>query len=203
MDETSYFRERIPSDDHVPVPVPGRTDPPPALAAVFRACDGHRPVRELGRRCALPVFEVLRALCQLAQAGFVRIRPPTPAGPQSLLTVFNEAMAVIFQFAGRASVTGVVREHLAGFAASFGAYEVLFAGAGPADDGRIDPARVAQNLLQLPGAEADALLAQRLYPYVAYALFAVGSLVSKDDERLLAEQVSPLIRQLAPDPDSR
>jgi hypothetical protein len=202
MDETSYFRERIPSDDHVPVPVAGRGDPQADLVPFWRAVDGKRSVREVARRCSRPTFDVLRALCQLAQAGFVRIRAPGPAGGAAeLVGVFNDAMGIIFQVAQRASVTGVVRQHLAGFSASLPVYAQLFAGAGPGEDGRVDAERVTENLRAL--GEAGDELAQRLYPYVAYALFAVGSLVAKEDERLLAEQVSPLIRRLAPAGESR
>src|SRR5262249_19515250 len=53
MDESKYFRERIPSDSHVPIPVAGRSDPEPELAAVWHACDGHRSVLEVGRVCGL------------------------------------------------------------------------------------------------------------------------------------------------------
>jgi hypothetical protein len=198
MDETSYFRERIPSDEHVPVPVAGRGDPTADLVPYWRACDGKRSVREVARKCSRPPFDVLRALCQLAQAGFVRIKPPGAGGPTQLVGIFNDAMGIIFQIAQRASVTSVVRQHLAGFSASLPVYAQLFAGAGPGEDGRVDAERVAQNLRGLEGEAPDTVLAQRLYPYVAYALFAVGSLVSKEDERLLAEQVSPLIGRLAP-----
>jgi hypothetical protein len=198
MDETSYFRERIPTDDHVPVPVAGRGDPQADLVLYWRACDGQRSVREVARRCSRPTFEVLRALCQLAQSGFVRIKSPGPGGPTELVGIFNDAMGIIFQIAQRASVTGVVRQHLAGFSASLPVYAQLFAGAGPGEDGRVDAERVTGNLRALEGEAREKALAERLYPYVAYALFAVGSLVSKEDERLLAEQVAPLIRRLAP-----
>src|SRR5882672_8305933 len=40
MDESKYFRERIPSDIHVPVPIAGRSDPAQELSAVWRVCDG-------------------------------------------------------------------------------------------------------------------------------------------------------------------
>ena len=115
-----------------------------------------------------------------------------------MVGIFNDAMGIIFQVAQRASVTGVVRQHLAGFTANLPVYAQLFAGAGPGEDGRVDTDRVTDNLRLLEGEAKDTVLAQRLYPYVAYALFAVGSLVSKEDERLLSDQVSPLIRRLAP-----
>jgi hypothetical protein len=96
----------------------------------------------------------------------------------------------------------VVREHLSGFTKSIAAYDVLFAGAGPGPDGRLDPAKVAENLRKLRGGNPDVVLAQRLYPYVAFALFATSSLLSKEDERLLNEQVSELIKTLAPSPEA-
>ena len=198
MDETSYFRERIPTDEHVPVPAGGRGEPQADLLPFWRACDGKRSVREVARRCSRPTFDVLRALCALAQAGFVRIKGPGPGGPTELVGMFNDAMGIIFQVAQRASVTSVVRQHLAGFSASLPIYAQLFAGAGPGEDGRVDAERVTENLRALEGEARENVLAERLYPYVAYALFAVGSLVAKEDERLLAEQVAPLIRRLAP-----
>jgi hypothetical protein len=202
MDETSYFRERIPSDDHIPIPVAGRSDPQAELVPVWRACDGQRSVQEVARAAALPGFEVLRGLCQLAQAGFLRIGPPRPRGSLALLTVFNEAMTTIYKFAGRAHVVPVVREHLSGFTKSIPIYETLFAGAGPGADGSLDPARVGENLKKLGRGDHDAVLAQRLYPYVAFALFATSSLLSKEDEQKLSEQVAGLIKTLAPTPEA-
>jgi hypothetical protein len=201
MDETSYFRERIPSGDHVPVPVPGRSDPQPELIAVWRACDGERSVLEVARACALIEFEATRALCQLVQTGFLRISAPRPRGSLALLSVFNDAMATIYRFAARAHVVPVVREHLAGFTKSIAVYDGLFAGTRPGADGRFDAATIAANSQRM-GGDSDALLAQRLYPYVAFALFATSSLLSKEDERLLTEQVSELIRTLAPNPEA-
>jgi hypothetical protein len=203
MDETSYFRERIPSDEHVPVPVAGRSDPQAELVSVWRVCDGQRSVDEVARACGQPTFEVLRSLCQLVQTGFLRVSAPRPRGPQGLLAVFNEAMSTIYRFAARAHVVPVLREHLGGFTKSSPANEALFAGAGPGSDGRFDAVRMAANAGKLgTGAARDAALSQHLYPYVAFALFATGSLLSKEDERALTDQVSEMIKTLASTPEA-
>jgi hypothetical protein len=198
MDESKYFRERIPSDSHVPMLISGRSDPPEELAAVFRACDGKRSVLEVARSCGLGEFEVTRALFQLVQAGFVHVNPPMPEGPQALVSLFNEAISTIFHAADRAGKAHLVREHLGQFASSIGVYDALFAGAGPAADGRLDEARTVQNVKVLGGDDAEILLAQWLYEYAAFALFDAGSQLSKEDEQMLSKEVSDLIKVLAP-----
>jgi hypothetical protein len=198
MDESKYFRDRIPSDSHVPVPIAGRSDPAVELNAVWRACDGRRSVLDVGRASGLGEFEVTRALFQLVQAGFVHINPPMPEGPQALVSIFNQAISAIFDAAERAGKAQVVREHLAQFASSIGVYDALFAGAGPSAEGRLDEARTVQNVKVLGGDDADNLLAQWLYEYAAFALFEIGSQLSKEDEQRLSNEVSDLIKVLAP-----
>jgi hypothetical protein len=104
MDESKYFRERIPSGDHIPVPIAGRGDPPEELFRIFAACDGVRSVDEIGRVYGLGEFDVTKAVFQLVQGGFVRINAPTPIGLVALLSIFNDAMGVIFGQIGRAHV---------------------------------------------------------------------------------------------------
>jgi hypothetical protein len=198
MDESKYFRDRIPSDSHVPVPIAGRSDPAVELNAVWHACDGRRSVLEVGRVSGLGEFEVTRALFQLVQAGFIHINPPMPEGPQALVSIFNQAISAIFDAAERAGKALVVREHLAQFASSIGVYDALFAGAGPSPEGRLDEARTVQNVKVLGGDDADNLLAQWLYEYAAFALFEIGSQLSKEDEQRLSNEVSDLIKVLAP-----
>jgi hypothetical protein len=198
MDESKYFRERIPSDSHVPVPIAGRSDPAEELRTVWQACDGHRSVLEVGRASGLGEFEVLRALFQLVQAGFLHVNPPMPEGPEALVSIFNQAIGLIFETAERTGKSALVREHLAQFASSIGVYDALFAGAGPGPDGRLDEARTVQNVKTLGGSDAETLLAQWLYEYAAFALFDAGSHLSKEDEQRLSKDVSDLIKVLAP-----
>jgi len=198
MDESKYFRERIPSDAHVPIPMAGRSDPAPDLSSVWHACDGHRSVLEIGRSCGLGEFEVTRALFQLIQTGFVHIGPPMPEGLQALVSIFNDAIGTIFRAAGRFGKADVLREHLSQFSSSIGVYDALFSGAGPDADGRLDESRTVQNVKVLGGEEADVLVAQWLYEYAAFALFDAGSQLSKEDEQRLSREVSELIKVLAP-----
>jgi hypothetical protein len=198
MDESKYFRERIPSDRHIPIPIAGRSDPDEELRSVWQACDGRRSVSEIGRTIGLAEFEVTRALFRLVQSGFLHIGAPKPEGSQALVSIFNDAIVAIFQAVERAGTAGVLRDNLAGFATSIGIYDTLFAGAGPAPDGRLNEARIAQNIQTMGGAEADRLLAQWLHEYVSFALFDASSQLAKDEEQALSSYVSERIVALAP-----
>jgi hypothetical protein len=165
---------------------------------VWQACDGHRSVLEVGRVCGLGEFEVTRALFQLVQGGFLHVSPPMPEGPEALVSIFNQAIGVIFETAERAGKSQLLRDHLAQFASSIGVYDALFAGAGPGADGRLDEARTVENVTTLGGNDAETLLAQWLYEYAAFALFDAGSNLSKEDEQRLSKDVSELIKVLAP-----
>jgi hypothetical protein len=198
MDESKYFRERIPSDSHIPIPIAGRSDPEEELVPVWQACDGKRSVTEICRTIGLAEFEVTRALFRLVQLGFVHIAAPKPDGPQALVSIFNDAMGAIFQAVERSGTASVLRDNLAAFASSIGIYDALFAGAGPSPEGRLNEGRIIQNVQTLGGAEADRFLSHWLHDYVAFALFEAGAQLSKDDEHALSTYVSERIVALAP-----
>jgi len=199
MDESKYFRERIPSDSHVPIPIAGRSDPEEEeLRPVWYACDGKRSVSEIGRTVGLAEFEVTRALFRLVQSGFLHIGAPKPEGPQALVSIFNDAIGAIFQAVERAGKADLLRENLAGYATSVGIYDTLFAGAGPGPDGRLNEARIAQNIQTMGGAEAEGLLSQWLHEYASFALFDGGSQLSNDEAEALSSEVTERIVALAP-----
>jgi hypothetical protein len=198
MDEGKYFHERIPSEHHVPVCVPGRSDVPPALAGVHGACDGKRSVLDVGRACGLSEFEVMHALFQLVQAGCVRINPPAPTGPGAIVSIFNEVIAVIYAAAGAVGKAAQLSEQLGAFATSTGIYDALFRGAGPAPDGTLDPDRVVQNLRLLAGSDPDGALAQWLHEYLTFALFDIGGQLAKTEESALLLAVGDRVATLAP-----
>jgi hypothetical protein len=198
MDEAKYFRERIPSESHVPVPVLGRREPDAELVPVLRACDGHRSVLEIGRASGLSEFEATRAIFQLIQAGNVTISAPTPHGAEALVAIFNDAIATIFSAAERVSKAPSLRDHLASFASSIGLYDALFAGAGPKSNGTLDPTKIGHNVKVLAGSDPDTMLSRWLYEYVAFALFDASSQLSRADEQLLSSEVSDRISLLAP-----
>jgi hypothetical protein len=121
-----------------------------------------------------------------------------PEGPEALVSIFNQAIGMIFRAAERAGKGPLLRDHLGQFASSIGVYDALFAGAGPSDDGRLDEARTVQNVTTLGGSDAQTLLAQWLYEYAAFALFDAGSQLAKEEEQRLSKDVSDLIKILAP-----
>jgi hypothetical protein len=173
MDETRYFRERVPSELHVPDRAPGQAPPEePELARVFEAINGQRSVMEIGRVVGQGEFEITQALFQLVQAGRVVIHAPRATGPVAIVALFNQAIAMIL-----AEVDGVdrgseVREQLASFATGAGIYDALFRKAGPSMDGTLDAAQITENIAVLVGPDqAEGMLAQWLYEYISFAMF--------------------------------
>ena len=172
MDETRYFRERIPSDQHVPARIPVAPPTEPEVLKVYEAVDGQRTVADIGRVVGQGEFEVTQALFQLVQAGKVVVHPPRATGPAAMVTLFNQAMQLILQQVDAVQKGGEVREQLASFATGAGVYDALFQKAGPAPDGTLDTERISENISVLVGPDqAEATLAQWLYEYVSFALF--------------------------------
>ncbi len=199
MDEMSYFRERIPSDEHVPTRVPSKPAPTggdETLLRVWQQIDGESSIEELGRRCELSLFETTRAVFTLCQQGLVQIRPPKLDDPRAVVELFNLAMRAIFKVASSASAVEGLKEELARFASGSGLYDPLFNAAGPEEDGSVQPERVVANLAMLAGANPIDSLCQWLYDYGAFALFVSGSLVSKESESSLAKQVGEILSPL-------
>ena len=64
------------------------------------------------------------------------------------------------------------REQLAEFASQGEVYRTLLAGAGPQDDGTLNPDQVAKNVDRLSASEAaEETLAKMMHDYASYALF--------------------------------
>jgi hypothetical protein len=199
MDEMSYFRERIPSDDHVPVRVTSKKDPSDEFRKVWDSIDGERSVTELGRVCEMPAFDVTQALFQLCQSGHVQIRAPKPTDPVAIVETFNTAMRAIFAEVGAAGRAEELRAQLQGYSSSSGMYVALFMFAGPEPDGSVITDRVVANILKVAVDDKISAAAQWLYDYAAFANFAAGSLVpitrAKDMARQVGEMIAPLRQQ--------
>jgi hypothetical protein len=198
MDEVNYFRERIPSDEHIPIKTTKKGDPAEALRKVYAAIDGEQSLTELARRCEMSIFDTTQAIFQLCQSGHVQIRPPKPTDPIAIVATFNAAMRLIFK---NVELVGPdksldLRTTLASFASSSGVYDALFIFAGPEPDGSVKTERVVTNIAGLAGDDAIPSLAQWLYEYAAFALFAATSLVPKETEQALTRQVSEMISPL-------
>jgi len=210
MDETRYFRERIPSEQHVPLRVPDRSPPSEAaLRKAWEAIDGIRSVAEIARVTGQGEFEVTQELFQLAQTGKVVVHPPRPTGLRAMMALFNDAIAMILADVDHAGRGEEVRWQLTSFATGAGIYDALFRGSGPAPDGTLDAARVIENAEMLAGpGQAEAMLAQWLYEYVSFAMFVAepylrmgpdGIPLSKRGEGTpLSKRVAELVGPLAP-----
>lgn len=204
MDEMECFRARIPSILHVPARLPNKNvEPEHEHYAVWEAVDGSRSIEELGRAIGQGEFETTRALFQLTQAGIVSVHPPRPTGPEAVVTLFNQAIALILAEADRVDGGDDIRSQLASFATASGVYDALFGDAGPAEDGTLDPARIADSAEVLIGPDGvTEMLAQWLHEYAAFAMFIAEPMLRAADEAEAARitrQVAELLKPLASD----
>ncbi|MEZ4295731.1 MAG: DUF4388 domain-containing protein [Polyangiaceae bacterium] len=196
MDETRYFRERIPSDQHVPEVLPDRAPPEEDLRPVYDAIDGHRNVAEIGRLISMGEFEVTQALFQLIQSGRIVVRAPRPTGPAATVALFNEVIGKVYDELSAIGKWPEVREQLASFATGAGIYDALFRKAGPQEDGTLEIDTIVENVMVMVGpAQAETMLAQWLYEYVSFAVFVAEPFLrqheaSRHAARDLAEPLS-------------
>lgn len=198
MDEMAFFRERIPSENYVPVVKASSKKPPENLAAVLAECDGKRSIAQIGRRLGMLEFEVTRAIFQLVGASFLSVVAPRPQGPEDIVEGFNPALVEIHKACDAYGKGVELRDGLARFATGGGVYDPLFQGAGPLPDGGFRPERVGNNLAALAGEDPDAWLIQLMHDYIGFAMFQAGSLLPRDAEKQLAATVAELLKPLRP-----
>lgn len=170
MHEGRYFQSRIPSPRHVPTRTGREAQGPLDTLGVYAAVDGVRSVADICRVVGEGEFLVCRTLFQLAHQGFVAIKPPK-LDHEEVVTVFNEAIALVLRELDAMDQGDAVRSQLAEIAQR-GVFPRLLVGVRPADDGTLDPALLARNIAAFPDpAEAAEQLSQWLSEYVSYALF--------------------------------
>jgi hypothetical protein len=200
MDELRYFRQKIPSIEHIPFRVDNRGTPPEEFQAVYAAIDGKWNVGELGRQTGLGEFDTTKALYALVQSQHVIIHQPrVSGGPTALVSAANDALRAIFSLAQNAGKAAEVRENLGSFAVGAGVYEILFRKAGPDENGALDPETVAANSVVIAsGADQDNLLKQMLHEYVSFALFSAGAALGSGAEGELAKRVAAALAVLRP-----
>lgn len=199
MDEVRFFREKIPSAEHVPVRVEGAasgTD----FAQVFAAIDGRRSVEEIGRITGLGAFETTRQLYALLQSHRVVIHPPpVSGGPTAIVAAANAALAALYTAVEARGGTGELRSSLAAFAVGAGVYDILLRGAGPGPRGELSPEAVVSNsALVAAGSNPVHVMQQMLHEYVSFALFSAGAILGSDAESEVSKQVAPMLAVLRP-----
>lgn len=200
MDEMRYFRQKIPSAEHVPVKHEGRGSPEAEYQAAYAAVDGRSSVGEIGRASGLGEFEITKQVYGLVQSGHVSIHPPRAAGgPTALVAAANGALTAIYRAAAAAGRAEEVRSGLSSFAVGAGVYDLLFRNAGPDASGALDAEAVAQNSAIVAGsADPNNMLKQMLHEYVAFALFSAGAALGSSAEAELTKQVGPALGSLKP-----
>jgi hypothetical protein len=192
IDEWAYFRERIPDSSIVPVSVPGKNAGGDAHGTrVLEAIDGRRTLEEISRLTGLGEFAATKALFALFQRGAAQVRKPPTAKETLLAQVegFNEVLREVHRTVDEAGVGAEARATLSMFLQGGGAFDVLFANAGPLDDGSFAPMVLVGNLDRLHTDDPARVVQQALHDYVAFALFAAGSVLRREDHQALARRV--------------
>lgn len=199
MDEVRFFRQKIPSSEHVPVRNEGSV-PPPEFARVYDAVDGVRSVEEVGRLTGLGEFETTKHLYALVQSHCIAIHPPpVTGGPHAIVAAANAALSAVFRVVAASGHAAALSQSLASFAVGAGVYDILLRGAGPDADGRLDADVVVENsVLVAAGAPPAHVLRQMLHEYVSFALFSVGAALGSAAEAHLVRQVGPMLAVLRP-----
>lgn len=201
LDGIRYFRPWIPSSQYIPGKRPGAARPKDAeLLPLWEAIDGERSVEQLGRITGLGEFQVTEMLFKLTQSQHVIILPPRlRGGAVEAVELANTALRAIHQRADSAGRGTALRNALAGFAR--GAYDDLFRGAGPFEHGGLVATVVERNandICAALGGEAETMVREMMYDYVAFALFSCSASLGKSDEQGLSREVEPLLAKLRP-----
>jgi hypothetical protein len=197
MDEMRFFREKIPHDGFVPVPVPSKR-PPDELAEIFAHMDGTRSIAEICRTSGQLEFEVTRAVFQLVSIGCAFVQAARPRGAEEIVETFNRALLPIHERVDAAGNGDTLRQGLSNFATGGGVYDPLFMGAGPQQDGSLKPHRIANNIAMLAGEDPDAWLVDLMNGYVGFALFQAESLLAREAHQKLLADVAEILKPLRP-----
>ncbi len=200
MDEMRYFRQKVPSAEHVPVKNEGRGAPDLEFKLTFDAADGKNSVGEIGRISGKGEFEITKEVYGLVQSGHVSIHPPRAAGgPTSLVAAANGALTAIYRAAAASGRAEEVRSGLSSFAVGAGVYDILFRNAGPDEQGALDTEAVIHNsAIVAGGSDPDNMLKGMLHEYVSFALFSAGAALGSAAEAELSRQVGPALASLKP-----
>lgn len=198
MDEMRYFREKIPSADHVPYRLSKNDPPPEEYTTTYGAVDGAHSIEAIGRSTGRGEFETTKDVYALIQSKHVGIHPPKLGGGLSaVVETANEGLRLLHKEAEAASIAGDLRTSLASFAVGAGVYDILFRGAGPDPTGALDADRVAENAsLVAHGDDPERILKQMLLDYVGFAVFSAGSFLGPDKEGELTRQVGLITSRL-------
>ena len=192
IDEWAYFREKIADGKVVPQQVEGkRPTGDIAIEAIWTAIDGKRTLDELSRVSGLGEFEATKALYAILQSGAAKLRQAR--SPMVVLEEqidgFNSVLQDIHNTVDKGGVGEAARATLAMFLQGGGAFDVLLVNAGPSPNGTFDKSVLLTNLSRLHTDDPGRVVQQAFHDYVAFALFAAGSVLKREEHQLLAGRV--------------
>lgn len=200
MDEMRYFRQRIPSADHVPYRLEEQRAVSGEFGKVYGAVDGRASIEDIGRYTGLGEFETTKQLYALIQSKHLALRPPrTEGGPAALVATANEVLAALFAHMTQAGKSAEFIQSMSSFAVGAGVYDILFRNAGPDEHGRLEPQVVADNAVVVAaGADPETFLKQMLHDYVSFALFSAGATLGRAAEASLGRELAESVASLRP-----
>lgn len=198
VDEIKYFRERVPSGDHVPRRSTGSIGPvPPEFDATYRAIDGIASIAELGRMTGRGEFAITKDVFTLLRHGLIQLAPPSTTGStQAIVSLANDALRLVHTLVDAVARGGPFRETLSSFTTGAGLYDVLFLRAGPARDGTLSAEAVCANIELVDAVDPEHTLRRMLHEYLAFALFSAQSLLAPDQRAECEERMSAVLAEL-------
>lgn len=200
IDEMALFRERIPSNQMCPVPVPDA--PPPkkldqTAEALMAVCDGRRTIEELARMTGHGEFATTKAVYHLLQAKMITLRRASNIDTDTvkrLVAAFNEVMQDIFIAVATYGGVAQTRQTLDAWIDGSG-YGPFF-GEGMDDFGCVDANVITQALMTVEQESPVDSLHQALHELAAFALFSATTTLPRDQELTLARDVNRRLKQI-------
>lgn len=198
VDEIKYFRERVPSGDHVPRRTQGSIGPvPPELETTYWAVNGVASVAELGRLTGRGEFALTKDVFTLLRHGMIYLAPPSTAGGNpAIVSLANDALKAIHALVDEAGRGGQFRQTLSSFTTGAGLYDLLFRRAGPTRDGTLWPEAVCANIELVDPIDPAATLRRMLHEYLAFCLFSAHSLLPPEVRVACEQRVSATLASL-------
>ena len=207
IDELSYFRQKLPSNEAVLV----RREPPPTEKLkpieerVLQLIDGTRSVAHVARHSQLGEFDATRVLFHLLQAGWVQPRAARAeleaagaavgADTQTQIAiVFNDVYKKIHAAVAQNGKETALRRGLESFFSSVAEFSPLFVGIAAEADGSIPIDQLLANLAMSPVADKVDYLHRGLNELLFFELFTAGEAVDRREEIELHQRLSQILK---------
>lgn len=207
IDEMEYFRQAIP-DRSTRIAL-GRNEPStrsglgPKERTLLEALDQPSTVREVMARCRFGEFETMKQLFHLLQAGFIQVveaseqsiaapeSDPTTREVAQLVDTFNSVFQRIYQAIARHGRQDSLEQGLETFLQFYGFAE-LFQDVAFDGQGRLDKARLLQNLSSHAAETRASFVSQALNELLFFEMFAAREWLERDEQQELQKIINQL-----------